>query len=188
MDTKAKTISVYGMTQGCAEIFEDKTSDMEKEGVSCELFKYKNTRNIIIPIDHKWIGDLFIRWGNVFYDKISNELVLFTEALFRLQQFFYSHMVEYIIVVYQSGPYTNKGLGAVQVIASFNPEGLDLYNFNEMRIFFSVLRQVNTGIPLEFEICEKTDFALEIKHALDFGQILCKGGSSVHWPFYGWSL
>ena len=189
MDVRAKKIPVYGMAEELVEIYEDNTSKKGGQGVLFNYFDGKNTRNIIIPICKSWINSLLLRWGNGLCDIVPVQVIVLANALFDLQQFLYSHMSEFIFIIHQNEPgiHTNSNTGAVQIIASFNPEGIDLFCFNQMRLFFKALRGINTPIPLQFEIQNKNDFATEIHTAFYSGQVLCKGGNGVHHPFYGWS-
>ena len=190
MATWRKNISGYGMVEGLSDIFQDKVAKSSHQYVLKPCWKYASTRNVIIPLEQHIINNVLSRWRNPLHQYIPEVGRIISDALFNLDRFLYSHESEYIILIHRSGLYCDmeKNLGAIQLIACFNPEGLELYTFNEMKVFFDTMRLVNTGNILEFDILDKIEFEHELHRASFCSELLSKGGTELNWPFYGWSL
>ena len=80
-----------------------------------------------------------------------------------------------------------KGLGAVQIIASFIVSGINLISLPQVQTLFTVLSAFPDNKGLHTQLTNKWEFCKEIYEVFFNSELLICGGSTEHWPFYGWS-
>ena len=169
---------------------EVKAYDRFTYGDQCEILKFKNIKNIIIPIEQVYVKDVIRKWKRSSYIGLPSNLEKIVDSVKSLEKQLFQFESEYIILIQASGYYTymnHEDAGAIHIIACFSPSELNIEYFPEVISFYDVIKSYSLSFVTITELILKWQFYKEIKNSLFNQYLLTCGTASCHWPFYGWT-
>ena len=168
----------------------DEVNVCDKARDQCEILKYKNIKNIIIPIEQVYVKDIIRKWKNSSFIGLPSNLEKLVDSLKSLEKQLYQYESEYIILIQARGHYTyinEEDAGAIQIVACFSPSEIDIEYFSQVASFFNVIKTCSLSCVTITQLRFKWQFDREIRNSFFKEYLLACGTTSRYWPFYGWT-